>query len=281
LPLEMVAGVGQLVRDLLSLDPAAGLLKRWSCIDHLLLISLLSDRSPKLRRFSESLAEQIDAWHEALPNTDKSLLFAEWIAGAAPNSKASELFGSLGIVASRKQKQLEASRNRAYECMLSAIVMHERANGSSSAELEVRWSVSGLAGLEENWRDNALWLISGLNAVFEIRAFYHHLREHSDADVDQIKQIKRTLRDMRYQGYELMERVKHCSPLGGLLRGLQNLYAGHDGQTAGIGTIRKLESAGIESMRQVASMSVGDMVQVGVQRRYASQIRRYVERRLR
>lgn len=81
--------------------------------------------------------------------------------------------------------------------------------------------------------------------------------------------------------YELLERIKHCSPLGGLLRGLQTLYADRDGQTAGIGTIRRLESAGIESMRQVASMSVSDLVQIGVQRRYALQIRRYVERRLR
>ncbi len=126
-----------------------------------------------------------------------------------------------------------------------------------------------------------LWLISGLNNLFEIRALYHHLREHCEADVDQIKDVKRYLRGIRYQGYELMERIRHCSPLGGFLRGLQTMYADRDGQTAGIGTIRKLESAGIESMRQVASLSVGDLVQIGVQRRYALQIRRYVERRLR
>ena len=281
LPLESVAGVGQLVRDLLSLDPKGGLLKRWSCIDHLLVVSLLSDRSPKLRRFSEALAQQIDAWHEALPNADKSLLFAEWIAGTASTSKASELFGSLGIVSTKKQKYADSSRSHAYPCMLSAVVMHERANGSSIAALETRWSVTGLAGIEESWRDTMLWLVSGLNSLVEIRAFYHHLREHCEADAEQIKNIKRLLRDIRYQGYELLERVKHCSPLGGLLRGLQTLYAGRDGQIAGIGTIRKLESAGIENMRQVASMSVSDLVQIGVQRRYALQIRRYVERRLR
>jgi len=281
LPLETVAGVGQLVRDLLSLDPTGKLLKRWSCVDHLLIVSLLSDRTPKLRRFSEALAGQLDAWHEALPNTDKSLLFAEWITGSASTSKAGELFGSLGIVAGQKQKQADSARNKAYTCMLSAAVMHQRANGIPITDLESRWSISGLSGIEENWRDIMLWLISGLNNLFEIRAFYHHLREHCEADIDQIKDVKRYLRDIRYQGYELMERIKHCSPLGGLLRGLQTLYADRDGQTAGIGTIRKLESAGIESMRQVASLSVGDLLQIGVQRRYALQIRRYVERRLR
>jgi helicase len=281
LPLEVVAGIGQLVRDLLSLDPTGKLLKRWSCVDHLLIVSLLSDRTPKMRRFSEALAGQLDAWHEALPNTDKSLLFAEWIARSASTSKAGELFGSLGIVAGQKQKQADSARNKAYTCMLSAAVMHQRANGVSITDLESRWSISGLAGIEENWRDTMLWLISGLNNLFEIRAFYHHLRENCEADVDQIKDVKRYLRDIRYQGYELMERIKHCSPLGGLLRGLQALYADRDGQTAGIGTIRKLESAGIESIRQVASLSVGDLVQIGVQRRFALQIRRYVERKLR
>ena len=143
---------------------------------------------------------------------------------------------------------------------LSAAMMHQRANGVSITDLESRWSISGLAGIEESWRDTMLWLISG---------------------VEQIKDVKRYLRDIRYQGYELMGRIKHCSPLGSLLRGLQTLYADRDGQTAGIGTIRNLESAGIESMRQVAFLCVGDVVQIGVQRRYALQIRRYGERRLR
>lgn len=281
LPLEVVASIGQLVRDLLSLDQTGALLKRWSCLDHLLIVSLLSERSPKLRRFSEALAGQLDAWHEALPNTDKSLLFAEWIVGSASTSKADELFGSLGIAVGQKQKQAEAARNKAYTCMLSAAVMHQRANGVSITDLEARWSVSGLEGIEESWRDTMLWMIAGLNNLFEIRAFYHHLRENCGADVEQIKDVKRYLRNIRYQGYELLERIKYCSPLGGLLRGLHTLYADRDGHTAGIGTIRRLESAGIESMRQVASMSVSDLVQIGVQRRYAFQIRRYVERRLR
>ena len=66
---------------------------------------------------------------------------------------------------------------------LSAAVMHQRANGVSITDLESRWSISGLAGIEESWRDTMLWLISG---------------------VEQIKDVKRYLRDIRYQGYELM-----------------------------------------------------------------------------
>src|SRR6516164_7679842 len=42
LPLDYVAGLGQLIRDLISLDPLAGLLNRWSALDHLFVMALLS-----------------------------------------------------------------------------------------------------------------------------------------------------------------------------------------------------------------------------------------------
>src|SRR5262249_5801947 len=77
LPLSYIAGLGQLIRDLISLDHGAKLLVRWSMLDNLFVASLLSDRTPKLRRFSESLAAQIDGWFESKPVDEKSFLFAE------------------------------------------------------------------------------------------------------------------------------------------------------------------------------------------------------------
>jgi len=97
LPLNYIAGVGQLIRDLISLDLDIKLLRRWSYLDHLLLAALLSDRDPKLRRFSEGLASQIDAWFESQPLMDKSVLFSEWVMGRSDRQKADELFGSLGL----------------------------------------------------------------------------------------------------------------------------------------------------------------------------------------
>ena len=76
LPLDYVAGLGQLIRDLISLDPDAELLDRWSALDHLFVMALLSDRTPTFRRFSEDLAERIDGFLEARPVHQKSLLFA-------------------------------------------------------------------------------------------------------------------------------------------------------------------------------------------------------------
>jgi helicase len=281
LPLPLTAGLGQLVRDLLSLDPGGGLIDRWASLDHLLIIGLLSDRSPKLRRFSDSLADQIDAWHESRSHQEKSLLFAEWIAGSASTSKAGELLGSLGFQhATQGGKKTEAARSKCYVAMLSAIVLYERANGVAIADLEARWSISGLDGIEEVWRDTALWLLSGLAAMFEIRTFYHHLCENCGASADGVNSIKRKVLRIRHQSYDLMERIKHCSPLGGLLRGVRNLHAKFDGPAAGIGTIRKLEDAGITSIQQVSQLSVEELVKIGIRRNYATQVRRYLARRM-
>ena len=81
LPLSVAAGVGQLVRDLLSVDPSNQGLAKWRPLDHLIRLGLLSERSPTLRPFSEDLATQIDAWMESTPGR-VPVLYREWLAGA-------------------------------------------------------------------------------------------------------------------------------------------------------------------------------------------------------
>jgi hypothetical protein len=164
--------------------------------------------------------------------------------------------------------------------MLSAIVLDERSRGMSSADIERRWSVTGLEGTEESWRDTALWLLSGHAAVFEVRAFYHHLREHQAATPEQIREVKRALGRIRLQAYDLLERLKYCSPLGPLMRGVRDTLRANKEASLGVGTIRKLESAGVQTIQQVAQMDVKAMVAVGVQRRFAKQIYAHVRRRL-
>jgi hypothetical protein len=116
-------------------------------------------RAPRRR---VGLAGQIDGWFESRPVTEKSLLFAEWIMGAAEGSKADELFGSLGIVDRRSNRDSsDSARKKAYTAMLATIVLDERSRGVPLSEIERRWQVSGLEGIEEAWRDTALWLLSG------------------------------------------------------------------------------------------------------------------------
>lgn len=281
LPLDYCAGFGQLIRDFLSLDLGARLLRRWSALDHLLVAGLLSDRGPPLRRFSEELAGRIDAFSEAQPLEEKSLLFSEWISGAAANSRADELYGSLGLspVASHSHRSASA-RHRGYLAMLGAIILHERSRGVPPEAISARWGVSEIAGIEESWRDQSLWLMSGHASLCDIRTFYFHVRETCAASPDKVKEMKRALTVMRRDAYELMERLKYCSALGGLLRGVKASRHGPPDMSLGIRTIRQLESAGITSLGQIVPMSVEQLVATGIQKRFARQIRTYMSRRL-
>jgi len=277
LPLPYIAGLGQLIRDLISLDTQARLLSRWSALDQLFLASLLSDRAPKLRRFSEALAGQVDGWLESRPIKEKSLLFAEWVMGTSVSTKADELWGSLGL----SKPEAGEARKKAYVAMLGAVVLDERSRGVPLEEIERRWGLSDLDGIEESWRDVALWLLAGHTALFEIRCFYHHLRECCSATDEQIRVTKQVLFGMRRQAYDLLAKLKYCSPLGPLMRGVRDSLKASKEPTLGIGTIRTLESSGVTTLEQVASMEIDHLVSTGIQRRFAKQIRAYVRRRMR
>jgi hypothetical protein len=276
LPLPYLAGVGQLVRDLISLDPDAKLVSRWTPLDHLFVISLMSDRAPKLCPFSESLANRLDGWLETKPIEEKSLLFAEWVMGTAKGTKADELWGSLGS----RVASADIARKKAYVMMLSALVLDERSRGVSLGDIERRWDLSGLSGTEESWRDTVLWLLAGHTALFDVRNFYHHLREVCSATDGEIRATKHAFRAMRHQAYDLLERLKYCSPLGPLMRGIHASLRTRSEPTIGFGTIRKLEEAGVATLQEVEAMDVDLLVAAGIQRRFAEQIRAFVRMRM-
>jgi superfamily II DNA/RNA helicase len=281
LPLDYVAGLGRLIRDLISLDPLARLLNQWSALDHLFVMALLSERTPAFRRFSEDLAEQIDGFLESRPPHLKSLLFTTWVMGSPAGSKADELFGSLGLSAGAPtHPDTAAARKRAYVAMLAAVVLDERSQGATVEALEDRWSVLIGEGAEEGWRDTALWLLGGHAQVSDLRCFYHHLKE-TNANSDQTQAVKSALRKLRVQSYELVQRIKYCSPLGPLVKGIRTSRGTGTKPQVGVGTIATLEAAGVKTIRQVAFLDVEQLVALGVQRRFAKQIRAYVHRRQR
>ena len=282
LPLSYVAALGQLTRDLMSLDPNARLLRRWSPLDHLFLIALLSERAPRFRRFSESLAGQIDGWVESRPIDEKSMLFTKWVMGSETTSKADELLGSLGVSNQRAAStHSDASRKKAYLAMLGAILLDERSWGRPIEDIERRWGITGFEGSDEGWRDTALWILAGHAAVFEIRSFYYHLHEHCSADTEQIRDTKHAIGRMRSQTYDLMEQLKYTSPLGPLLRDIRASLGGFNGPVVGLGTIKTLEASGVTTIRQVSQMTLDDLKRLGVVTRFAKQIIGYSRRRLR
>ena len=125
----------------------------------------------------------------------------------------------------------------------------------------------------------ALWMLAGHTSIFEVRAFYHHLRQHCGVLPEQVKVVKHVLSRIRGQAYDLLESLNYCSPLGPLLRGVRRVTPAQE-RVVGIATIRKLESAGVSSMRSVMELSVDQMVALGVQRRFAKQLKSYFMRRL-
>jgi hypothetical protein len=63
------------------------------------------------------------------------------------------------------------------------------------------------------------------------------------------------------------------------MRGVRDAICGSKDPTFGVGTIRKLEAAGISSMHQVAAMDLDALVAVELQQRFAKQICWYIRKR--
>lgn len=270
LPVEMASGFGQLIRDFLQLDPNDSFLGQWKPLDHLVLIECISERSPSLRRFSKDLCEQIDKWMEAHP-PDVPILFRDWIRGETGASKADQLLGSLGMIFTP-----DASRQHAYSAVLRAIILFERGNGATISDLERRWSISNLNGVEESWRDTMLWIISALAKILETRCFFYYLKEECQADLPRVRNITRIFQMMRRQLFGLQEHLKYCSPLGSVLKSMKRTQKTRIGPT----TIRRLEMAGITSLSILATLTIDQLVLIGIRQNTARSICSYLRHRV-
>lgn len=280
LPLQMGAGIAQLIRDLTSIDASDQLLAQWRPLDHLLVLNLLAENHSQLRYFSAQLIEQIDAWIEKNPQFTP-LLYRQWIIGQTGKSRAIEVMGSLGI--SRETKSVAAEENarrESYLAVFRSIILYEMGNGHSINEIERTWNVKGLDGIQERWRDEFLWLLSGLDKIFDVRCFYFHLKEECQADKERVQRVKRLLRTMQIQTFELREHIKYCSPLGPLFRSLRRTQVNRGNAQVGAQTIKRLEDAGIKTIAELASLKAEDIVKLGVRRNTANKIVSYVRLRM-
>lgn len=276
LPLPLAAGLAQLIRDLMSVDESDRLLGEWRELDHLIVLYALYDRRPSLRKFSKDLAAQVMTWIEGAPE-NTSMLFREWIAGEKGHSKAGEVLASLGIQSPKDNRDKpEWARKRGYLAIFHGIVTLERGQGRSVADLERQYKLKNLEGIEEKWRDELMWLLSGIAQLLEVKTFFYHLREECDASPERIKRIKRLLGSRRHQVYDLQEKLKYCSPLGPALRDIRRLTGGG----VGVQTIRKLEAAGIDNLLQLQRLGTDGIVACGIRRDIAKRIQFYLTRRM-
>ena len=117
MPLKMAAAIAQLLRDLLECDPQDVYLGKRTTLDQLILLEMLTDRSPSLRRFSEKLATQVHGWIEQMDG-DRPVLYREWIHGAKGSSRVEELTGSLGLIC-----DAEEARRLGHLAVFKAVVV--------------------------------------------------------------------------------------------------------------------------------------------------------------
>ncbi|MDB9525222.1 DEAD/DEAH box helicase [Oscillatoria sp. CS-180] len=280
LPLPLATGFARLMRDLMTIDPDDAFLADWRSLDHLLILDLLSEQSPSLRRYSAKLSGQIESWCEANPN-QTPILFRKWIWGTVEQSRAGEVLGSLGIASDKAGQAADKwAHQLSYLAMLRVLVLGLRSQGVPSNEIERQYGIKNLGGIEERWRDDMLWKLSGLAKLLEIRTFYYHLKGDCQASSERIKRIKRCLRQMRYQTYELREYLKYCSPLGSLLKEMRRMLPSQE-RKLGIQSIRKLEESGIQSLKDLVGLDSDRLVTLGLRRKQAEQISTYLRRRMR
>jgi hypothetical protein len=248
----------------------------WSSLDHVLIVEMLAERTFSLRQFSEQLREQIDDWGER--SSEKSVLYREWIRGAKGHSKEVELFGSLQLSPESKTDPDELCRRKAYLGVSRAIILRERSKGLALEEISRRWKVDSLAGIEEAWRDDRLWLLNALGGICDLRCFYHHLRTECGASEDRVLRVKRLMQRLRVLAYQTASQLKYCSPLGGLLVELRRSQG-----LKGVGekTVQKLEAIGATTFQAIAQLTDEQFTAAGISPKIGNRIRAYVRRRIR
>jgi replicative superfamily II helicase len=281
-PLSVAKGWSRLLRDILTVDSTDDLLREWRPLDHILLLEMLFEPISSLRRYSQRLEKQVHTWCERNPSK-QPILFREWIRGAEGHSRANQVFGSLEVEPRTEKssgERPEWARRQAYKAMFRTLVIYERMQGKDPRELGRTYDAENLDGIEEQWRDTLMWLLAGLAKVLDIRSFYYHLQENCDASSQRVKRVKRALRDMEYQTYELQERLKYLSPLGSALRQMRRVITSESGKV-GIGTIRRLEENGVTSLQDLANADTEELEDLGVSPQYADQVRNYLDMRMR
>lgn len=277
LPLDVGTGLARLVRDVLSLAEDAQTLGRWTPLDFLIVLDLLHEGLPTLRRYSTGLAEQVAGWCEAHPQ-QVPMLYRRWLRGAKGHSQAAEVLGSLGVEPTeRGVDRDEWSRARGVVATFHAIVLYERAMGRSVEDLTRQYEVANLEGLEERWRDTMIWLLAGLARVLDIKSFFFHLKEDCHAQPERIVALKRQLASMRRQALELIEQIKFASPLGALVLAMKRRK--HK-PGVGLASIRRLEAAGVTSVSDLARLTPDQLATLGLRGDIARRITLNLRERL-
>ena len=267
MPPSSVANIGQFIRDLLSDEPSGMHLKKFTEIDYLILLCLSSDEIRPIGRYSRTVEAKIEGYMEVLPLQEKSYLYHKWIK-ADPDS----IMGSARISTPSKE-----SRKMAVMATFTAMFLYDLSRGHPSVSLDRFYSVS-TEEIQEKYRDNSLWLLFGLEKMMEVPCFYYHLKENCETPPEVVNSVEKAFRQCSSQLFNLISNLKYRSVFGEMIRGIKRVYKKADNYPAE-GTIRKLEAAGLLSLRDLVGKRSQDLVSIGIKKEYADMIAGYVRKR--
>lgn len=267
-PPMTAANISQFIRDLLLDDPSGKHLAEFAPIDYLIMLCLTSNEFKTIARYSKKVETSITQYMEALPLEEKSYLYRTWLA-AEPES----LWGS-----ARTDYSSVDAKKQVYVRTYTAMLIYDLSKGIPVAQLKSFYKID-VEELQEKLRDNAIWLLSGIERLTNVRCFYYHLKENCKATPEQIHSVDVAFRKSSKNVFTLIGNLKYRSKLGEMIRGIKRVYP-HAENYPGEGTIKKLEAAGIVALKDLVRKSADDLVALGVQRKYADLIVSYVKKRL-
>lgn len=268
LPPVTAANAGQLIRDLLSDCSDGSHIAQFAPIDYLIMLCLISAENKPLVRYSNRIRQMAGSYMEALPLDEKSYLYRTWISGAPE-----ELLGSARISAPRTDAD-----KTVYQCVYTAMLLYDISRGKSQVQLSDYYGFD-VEEVQEKLRDNALWILSGIEKILEMRSFYFHLKNNCEAESEQIHSVELAFKKASRTIFALIANLKFRSHLGELIRGIKRVYPNAESYP-GEGSIKKLEEAGITSVGGLVGKNASDLTVLGIQKKYADLIIGYVRKRM-
>jgi hypothetical protein len=202
LPLRVAAGVGAVVRDLLSLPDGAELLEDWRLADTILVLDLLFPAGLRVRPFSQDAVMLTDAWVDSNPNR-APILFRKFIKSGP--SDALSLFGSLGLIT--PSLTAETARRRAYVSAFRAIALVLLTSGGTSADVTERWGFKASLARRSRWKETQVWLLRGLGDILHMASFLEYLGGACGAGGNEGR-IRRAFAAMSEDAYMLAQELE-------------------------------------------------------------------------
>ena len=267
LPPLTAANFGQLFRDLLSDKRDGSHISQLTPIDLLIILCIISDENRPIARYSKSMKEKVKGYMEGLPLEEKSYLFRTW-AENAPDA----LMGSCDVTNSVKNPEKYIC-----QCIWSAMLIYDISRGISPASLRSFYGMD-TEEIQEKLRDNAIWILCGLENLMEVKSFYYHLKTNCEAETEDIASVDQAFRKGSKTIFALIANLKYRSKLGEMVRSIKRIFPGEPSYP-GDNTLRKLQENGINTIKDIVGKSVEDLAALGIRHDYAALIVSYIKKR--